>query len=293
MNKTGLFRYLKACFAANLVLAIAVRMRIIVASQSVLSTFVLLSSNMKEPRVMSRKAMNKVLEFRRMIAQLSFQTWKMLPHQHQIWIGIDDLIEDGMFKAYQLVQSNWHDTTKSALSTSIYHAVRNHLYNEYTLRYSNEMRFNTLEGAGIVDKRKRKSRGFTSAGVVPLDAVTPEGDVYQPPELSTSEETIYNNVLTDCFVVPVLGKIYKEASSKLQDEMIVWFLQNKDKTHLQSPKFRRAAKEFRMLAKELDLTYTDCEHLIRAPLCMNKLSHELLSVPFDMEHPTPSFDKEL
>lgn len=238
----------------------------------------------------SKTAMRRVEGFRRMIAQLAYRMWCVLPHQHQIWIGVDDLIEDGMFRAFQITRSAWRDESRSSLCTTIYHAVHNHLYNEYVVRYGNEMRFASLESAGIIEKKRK---GNTPADIVSIDALQSEEQVIELPQLSTSEATIYDNVLTDCFVVPVLGKIYQEASSRLQNEMIVWFLQNREKIHLKSPKFRRAAKEFRMLSKEFNLTYWDCEHLMHSPFCMNRLSHELLSVPYDINHPAPAMDKEL
>lgn len=243
----------------------------------------------------ARKAVNTVQGFRRMVAKIAFDTWKIIPRQHQIWISVDDLVEDGMFQAYQMMTGTWYDSSKSALSTAIFHTVRRHLFNEYIVRYGNEKRFATLESAGIIDydaKHKKEKRGNTPVGLVSLD-IPPTREEFLPLQLSTSEETIYNNVLTDCFVVPVLGRIYHEASSKLQHEMVVWFLQQPEKLHLKSPKFRRAAKEFRMLSKEFDLTYFDCAHLVHSPKCMNLLSHELLSVPYDLDNPTPLFNKEL
>jgi hypothetical protein len=203
-----------------------------------------------------------------------------------------------MFKAYEISIGKWFNTEKGALSTVIYHAVHNLFISEYIVKYGNEMRFASLESAGIIDydaKRRKKQRGNTPADMVSLDGLQPTGDdrVIQLPQLSTSEDTIYQNVLSDCFVIPVLGKIYKEASSKLQREMITWFLQQPEKLHLKSPKFRRAAKEFRMLTKEFDLTYTDCEHMIHSPKCMNRLSHEFRGLPHDFDNPTPLFNKEL
>lgn len=236
--------------------------------------------------------------FRNMIARLAWQTWRQLPRQHQIWISTDDLIEDGMFKAYQVITSKWYDPNKSALSTTIYHVVQNHLFNEYIQRYGNEMRFASLESAGIIDynqKRKNKQRGLTPAGVYSLDGLTATTEekkyVIDSPHLSTSETTIYDNVLTDCFVVPTLVKIYNGSSHRLKEEMVAWFLQNRDKVHMDGKKFRRAVKEFRSLSGEYDLTYYDCLHLLRSAQCMNRLSIQILSVPYNLDFPTPAYEK--
>jgi hypothetical protein len=277
------------------VLVIVVRMRIILASQIVPTTNPSSKFGCKEDRVNARKAVSTVQGFRRMIAQLAIYTWKIMPRQHQIWISVDDLVSDGMFHAYQVMTGEWFDNDKSSISTAIHHTVRNHLFNEYIAKYGNERRFASLESAGIIDydaKHKKTKKGNTPASLISLD-IPPTEQEFSPLQLSTSEDTIYNNVLTDCFVVPVLGKIYSEASSKLRDQMIMWFLQQPDKMHLKGLKFRVAAKEFRMLSKEFDLTYFDCEHLIHSPKCMNRLSHELLSVPYDLDHPTPIYNKEL
>ncbi len=238
--------------------------------------------------------LGKAEAFRRMVAQIAYKTWMKIPRQHQTWIAVDDLIEDGMFKAYQIATGKWRDESRSSLSTSIYNAVRNHLHNEYIVKYGSEMRFASLEAAGIIDsnmKYKRKKKGNTPVGLFYIDDIR---DIpIELPQLSTSEETIYNNVLTHCFVVPVLGKIYQEASSKLREEMVHWFLQQREKIQTASPKFRRAVTEFRSLSEEYNLTYYDCQHLIHSPRCMNLLSHELLHVPYDLNHPAPAMDKEL
>jgi len=282
-------------FLANILLAFISGLYILIQAKSVPTALTANIAHCKGVRVNTRRAVSKAEEFRRMVAQIAYKTWTKLPYQHQIWLSVDDLIEDGMFRAYQVAVGTWYDKSKASLCTSIYHAVRNHLHNEYIVRYGNEMRFASLEGAGIMDKRKRTRRGYTPAGMVSIDELKSMDDdrVVELPQLSTSEETIYSNVLTDCFVVPVLGKIYKEASSKLQDQMIIWLFQNKEKVHLKGTKFRRAAKEFRLLAEEHDLTYFDCEHLIRSPRCMNSLSHEILCVPYDLERPAPAMDREL
>lgn len=232
------------------------------------------------------RVFGKVQSFRRMIAQLAWRTWKTMPRQHQIWIDIDDLIEDGMFEAYRIVKSNWQDPSKGALSTVIYHVVKNHLHNEYIVRYGNEMRFATLESAGIV---KKKRKGLTPANLVSIDA----DKIGEPPQLSTSEETIYSNVLTDCFVIPVIGKIYQEASTRLQEEIVTWFLCNKEKIHTKGRRFRIAAKEFRGLAEEYDLTYFDCQHLFTSSKCMDLLSRELLWIPHSLDNPAPAADRQL
>lgn len=297
--------HLKHTLGLNLMLALPVDTHIIVLGQSVLNALAILmpTKGHKLGASMSKGALSKAMQFRRMVAQIAIGMWKMLPRQHQIWISVDDLVEDGMFRAYQIASGKWHDESKAKLSTAIYHAVHNHLLNEYIVKYTNEQRYATLESAGIVDydmKHKRrlesKKKRNTPTSVVYIDepVITGEGErVMELPQLSTSEDTIYRNVLSDCFVIPVLGKIYNEASSKLQDEMVVWFIQNKDKVHLKSSKFKRRAREFRMLSREYNLTYDDCLHIFQSPQCMNRLSHQLLGLPFNLDHPTPIFDKEL
>lgn len=231
----------------------------------------------------------KVNSYRRMIAGLAWRAWVTLPRQHQIWIGLDDMIEDGMFKAYQVISSKWYDPNKSSISTTIYHSVQNYFQNEYIKQYGNEKRFASLESAGIVDydtkhrRKKQKQHGLTPAGLISLDALVELPKVQQEiileaPQMSTSEESIYNAVLTDCFVVPVLVKIYTEASHRLKEEMFHWFLQNKGKIHIDGKKFRRAAREFRSLSNDFDLNYYDCLHLVQSPSCMWELTREIRAI---------------
>jgi hypothetical protein len=281
----------------NFLLAFNIVPCIILEAKSVPIAYMASKSTYKE---VSRVKIVKVVQFRRMIAQIAWRTWRLMPRQHQIWISVDDLIEDGMWKAYQIAAGKWFTESKSSLCTSIYHAVHNHLINEYIVKMANEKRFASLESAGIIgyaEKRRKKQRGNTPADLVSIDAMVSHvlGEDRQPLplQLSTSEDTIYQNVLSDCFVIPVLGKIYQEASSKLQHQMVVWFLQQPEKIHFESPKFRRAAKEFRMLSRECNLTYYDCKHLIRSPKCLNQLSINLVGVPYDLDHPTPLYNKEL
>lgn len=248
--------------------------------------------------------MKGVSTVKHLVCQLAWKAWRTLPRQHQIWIGVDDLVEDGMFKAYQVINSKWYDPNKAALTTVVYHAVHNHYMNEYIKKYGNESRFASLESAGIVDydakhkQRKEGKKGLTPAGVVSLDALATtdeRGLILTPPQLSTSEDVIYNNVLTDCFVVPTLVKIYKEASNRLQEEMVEWFLPQEDKyfqedtrkSRSDNKRFRHAAKEFRMLSEDFNLTYYDCLHLIRSARCTDTLSRELFHIPYMLDYPAP------
>jgi hypothetical protein len=287
-----------AYFVTNFLLAFNIGPCIILKAKSVPIAYMASKSTYKE---VSRVKIARVSQFRRMVAMLAWRTWRIMPKQHQIWISVDDLIEDGMYKAYEIAAGKWFTETKSSLCNAIYHAVHNHLINEYIVKYGNEKRFASQEAAGFLDydqKRNKKQRGNTPTEVISLDALQPilgamSDRVIMPPQLSVSEDTIYQNVLSDCFVIPILSRIYQEATSGLQDQMIVWFLQQPEKLHLKAPKFRRAAKEFRMLSREYDLTYYDCEHLIHSTVCMNKLSHELLAVPYDLDNPTPIYNKEL
>lgn len=241
-------------------------------------------------------------KFRRMIAQLAWNAWVTLPRQHQIWIGVDDMIEDGMFKAYQIITSKWYDPHKSSVSTAIYHAVHNHLNNEYIKRYCNESRFASLESIGVIDfdeKHRRKKlgvvKGLTPAGMVSIDALadfpkSQQEAILESPKMSTSESTIYDSALTNCFVVPALTKIYKEASIRLRHEMVCWFIHTK-LGHEDGRRFRRAAREFREFAETLNLTYYDCLHLVRSQSCMDTLSRELLGVPFLLDYPSPGAER--
>ena len=78
-----------------------------------------------------------------------------------------------------------------------------------------------------------------------------------------------------------MHEIYLNASQELKVSMVDWFWYKKDKVHLKSKPFQIAAKEFRVLAQQQQLTHIDCLHLVRSPSCLDKLSRTIFEIPYD------------
>jgi DNA-directed RNA polymerase specialized sigma24 family protein len=234
-----------------------------------------------------QRRMKYLESYRRMIAQLAWRTWSKLPMQIKSWIEVEDIISDGMYAAYESLRR--FDPSKAMLSTYLYHEVHNYLVNMYTELYDADKRGWIIDSNGkrvgvamysIQAMAKAESKlGNMIEENLPWEQV--------PEALCTTQESIEQNVLTECFVVPAMERIYRHGSDRLQSEFINWFWYKKSKVHVKSRHFKQAAKEFRYLCSLEEVHCDDCIHLVRSLSCLDSLSRRILGMPYDMDMPTP------
>jgi hypothetical protein len=216
-----------------------------------------------------------------MAAQLAWRAWRKLPMQTKSWIGIDDMVEDALMDCHKMMLTKYNKEWSSQ-STYLYHHMHKFFYTKYTEK------FNILQ-------KRNEERTFSLQAMqeqlgqqVSLDDITKQFH-----EFAVSADSIQHNILTECFVVPAIEQIYQEGSSRLKEEMVHWFLQSRMKIHTDSKKFRKAAREFRHLSQVHDLRRDDCLHLMKSAKCLDLLSRQLLSVPYDLDNPCPRADRQL
>jgi hypothetical protein len=219
--------------------------------------------------------------YRKMVAQHAWSTWKKLPAQTRWWISVEDMIEDGMAMAFRFLTKGKHKYNPqwSTFSTALYHRLHKFYVNEYIEKYL------AMQRGCIKVNGKLVAIPHTSIQAMQLK-LSVNGDasvddvVGRIPDLVTSPDSIYSNMLTQCFVVPSLVNIYQRGSLHLQGEFINWFWYA-NKVHKKGKPFEKAAKEFRELALPEQLTLQDCTHIMRSPECLNTLSMKLFDLPYD------------
>lgn len=237
----------------------------------------------------------QVENYRKLVAMMAWKAWRRLPLQTRIWIGIEDMIEDGVMEAVKL--SRTYNPKWAVFSTALYHRLHHFYINHYDEFYSAQQR-----GWEKV-KVMRDNKLVTEIWPIPhqsLDALTPkQGHMTHDeagfiPALVVQSDSIVENMVTQCFVVPTLEKIYHASSPKMQAQIIQWFLsQDKSRVHKKGRPFKKYSGEFREMALKYRLTCEDCIHVVRSPGCLDTLSRDLLHIPYSMVYPTPLVERVL
>jgi len=189
------------------------------------------------------------------------------------------MIEDGMAAAFHLLTSGKHryNAEWSSFSTALYHRMHKFYINNYIEKYCAQQRGWMKVNGKLVPIPHKSLEGMAEALNVKASVDDVIGKI---PDLITSPNSIYDNTLTQCFVVPSLVHVYRNASLHLQTEFINWFWYA-NKVHKKGKPFEKAAKEFRKLAAPEHLTLQDCVHIMRSPECLDVLSRKLFDIPYD------------
>lgn len=222
-----------------------------------------------------RRAYQPCENYRRLVCQQAWIAWRRLPAHTKSWIQIDDMINHGMWLVYRYITKEYNRKRSNSITTGLVHILHNVFIYDYVATY----------GAWKRGWEKTKDGKLVPMYMNSLEGIQEqEEETGRPlgiPDLVVSEDTIIDNVLTKCFVVPAMEKIYNNASDQLKNEIVEWFWYKKQKVHLKSKPFQTAAKEFRVLADQQNLKYYDCLHLVRSPECLNTMSHAIFNIPYD------------
>src|SRR5580693_7863219 len=192
-----------------------------------------------------KKSTVSIESYRKLVAMQAWKAWRRLPMQTRIWIDIEDLIEAGMAESWKLTKT--YNPQWANFSTALYHRLHKFYINEFIEYQSAQQRgWERIDGKlkPIPHKSIQAMEYSMKSKDSSLDVVG------QIPALIVSSDSIVNNALTECFVVPALERIYHDASPRLQRSMVEWFLTtDASRIHKKGKPFRKAAKEFRELCQ--------------------------------------------
>lgn len=203
------------------------------------------------------------------------------------------MISHGMWSTYNYIQKHYDPNRSDKVITGLFHKLKSIYIRYYVEQYGAHKRgWMAVEVEVTAPNKKgkmvtKKETKYVSVTHKSLQAMqeqingTVDDVVGNIPSLYTDENHIIDAVMTECFVVPALTKVYRKASPKLQQAIVDWFWYTKDKVHTKSPKFKEMSKEFRMLCSVEDVECDDCLHLVHSPNCLNRLSHSIFAIPWD------------
>jgi len=212
--------------------------------------------------------------FRRLVAREAWSMWRTLSGHTRVWLGVDDLIEEGMRWVAMVGIPQWR-MWRGSVGTFICTGVRN-LFRDMRsyLRRTGRDDYRELSLDGLLADSRQDARDHMAKEI----------------NWALRDTMASQKVTQDCMVVPVVLEVYRRASAPLRREMTNWFLNTQDqgRLHLETRTFRLARDEFRGLAQRGGLGMEDCEHVLKSPSCLDQLSREWRWVPFNLECPTPA-----
>jgi hypothetical protein len=230
-----------------------------------------------------------IQQYQGLIAAESLKVWSQLPKQTRAWIGLDDMIAQGVYYAWRKLHKEAenshlfgdrrrgkHHRWKQRKGRSWGNYLKQSLYwdfdNDYISR--NEQAKRRCETRTVsIDQLAANAKGGEATGNFQLESVMAN----QP------GQPVY-----DCIVVDALHKVYDQASQDLQQEMIRWFLEaDKTKFHLTGKRFLVQRSEFRALARTFRVSIDDCRHVMTSSVCLDLFSRKARWVPYNINDPTP------
>lgn len=237
-----------------------------------------------------------VMGYRGLIIGEAQKVWNRLPKQTQAWIGLEDLIEQGMYFAWRQ-QGMWYqlhsgryvfqrkiywDSMKAA-SFGTY--LRNHLPKFYDTKVIGP--YQTAAGRCL----KERMPDGTYKELPPSSIQTMQEAHGREGGTWAFEAHMVNRPeqpQLDCIIVDGITQVYDKASPSLKSQMLCWFLESdKHKFHTRGRKFTNYCSEFRQLAAVHRVTIDDCRHLIRSPECLDLFSRKARWIPYNLNDPTP------
>lgn len=205
----------------------------------------------------------EVEKYRPMIAKAAWQAWRRLPVHTRTWIGIDDLIEDGMRWAHVRMARRWNPDRSNFL-TWIYNASRNFYYGKYIEPLVEAQKRNehqTISIQAVEDFYRERGKAIDFERVFRLRPLDPNVDI-----------------LKACYVVDAFVVLFSRSSPELQAAIVRWFLRPEHtKYNITGRRFIETSREFRRLANWQKLDINDCRHLITSQPCLEEVSRRVLN----------------
>lgn len=223
------------------------------------------------------KAKAVIAGYRGMIAKEAWTAWLMLPAQTRAWIGLDDMIQDGVvFACYRALHK--HDIKRDAsFGTYLCGLLKNYYKCKYVDAQYAQLRCerNTVSIQSIEAQHNTR------------------GEDYDFEQAYRLENPVEIDPLVECYAVNLFIKVYEEASSVLKQHLVRWFLRPPERTkfNMCGRRFIETSREFRELADTYQFDINDCRHIMRSPECLDALSRHVLSIPYDLDNPVPVVDR--
>ena len=226
--------------------------------------------------------------YKGLIASESQKVWSKLPKQTRAWIGLDDMIAQGVYYA-------WRKLHKEAERSHLFGNRRRGKHHRWQpdkgrswgsyLKWSLYMDFDNDYISRVEQAKQRCETRVVS--IDQLQADSNQGSEYMV-ELDALMAEKPRPPVYNCIIVNSLFQLYDRASADLQQEMIRWFLESdKTKFHLTGKKFLDRRSEFRSLAVTHRITIDDCRHVMGSPVCLDLFSRKAKWIPYDINDPTP------
>lgn len=234
----------------------------------------------------SQKDIDEAMHYRPLIAKYAWTAYRKLPLQARVWIGIEELVNEGVIKFLQQMylcrsKKDKYDFAKCLGGLLVQHYTTVYIdpmcraskrFKVWTDEEGNRQEFGrTVSIDNLVAGYAEKGMDFDIERVLGLKPPS-QGDTVQ-----------------DCVAVDALLKIHKQSSDVLKAELVKWFLKSDgSKLHLYGFRFMSAKKEFQSLAKESKFTIQDARHIVASDVCLDLLSRSILEVPHDLDNPYPA-----
>lgn len=166
-----------------------------------------------------------IKQYRGMVYQLAFKSWRQLPISVKLWVDVDDLVAEAY--VYILAWAKFRYKGELAGKTTFLWTGISNLYLNFALKHQARKRF-----------------GWR----IPLEDIN---------WLGKTDKKIAENEALDA-----LARVYREASENCRKQIKRWFGQEAVRAK-RSEKERKIYKEFCGLAKKNGLTKEDCRELMR------------------------------
>ena len=211
-------------------------------------------------------------KYRRMVSRTAWNVWRKLPPHTRIWLGVDDLIQDGMNWVITVGIPKYRED-QASLCTFLYIGIENYIRSEYLCRAYQKTRY---EGRTV---------SLDGLDLMGVDDVKYAVETRVPALRDTGSADM---VLKGCWVVPMVVRVFKRATELLRRYLRIWFLrENRERIHVRKKmgpmsdgqlEFALARQEFLGLAKVERLEYGDCEHLLGSLFCQRELKFGLAAI---------------
>lgn len=211
---------------------------------------------------------------RRLIAKVAWSVWRKLPAQTKVWLSIEDMISDAVWWAQHYVWPRWSAKGGASFSSYLHHQLFPFFENAYLATQLSQKRYDgkTVSIQALQERLREEGKVFDWENIVGMKLATPDP-------------------LVACHVTKVFPKMYNAASHQLQGQMVDWFLEQHTKFHTQGAKFKRAKGEFLKLAYVYNVGLNDCLHLVRSPVCLDRVCRDILGIPYDFSYPAPEAER--
>lgn len=227
-------------------------------------------------------------QYKGLIASEALKVWSRLPKQTRAWIGLDDMIAQGVLYAWRKVHKEAELVHLSGKNRKGKHRQWDKNKGRNFGSYMVWSLYRDFDNDFIAPLEQSKKRcESTTVSVQALQEV-----MMQKEKGDWSFESIMKDKPTtpvyDCVIVNSVSKLHDEATPDLRGQMIRWFL-DRDKTKLRTSgqAFVNCRHEFLRLADKYRLTIDDCRHVVSSPVCLDLLSRKVRGIPYNLNDPTP------